>query len=165
MNDAGSLQNLNDIVLPSPVAWWPPAPGWYALFALVLIGLLVFAVVQWRRWRQNLYRREALAELSRIRSGASAGQLHGLPELLKRAALSAWPRAEVAALTGPDWHRFLDRTAELQLFCSGAGEALDFLAYSTPGGGQGPLDAQQSARLLEAAELWLKRHKRPERDR
>ena len=34
MNDAGSLQNLNDIVVPEPVAWWPPAPGWYEVKAL-----------------------------------------------------------------------------------------------------------------------------------
>ena len=40
MNDAGSLQNLNDIVLPAPVGWWPPAPGWWLLSALLLSALL-----------------------------------------------------------------------------------------------------------------------------
>ncbi len=160
MNDAGSLQNLNDIVLPSPVAWWPPAPGWYLLFALVLVVLLVAGVLQWRRWRNNRYRREALAELSAIRASASAGQLHRLPELLKRTALSVWPRSEVAALTGPDWHRFLDRTAGLDRFCTGAGETLDRLAYSASGRDADKLDARNSSQLLDASELWLKKHKR-----
>jgi hypothetical protein len=45
MNDAGSRQKLNDIVVPAPVPWWPPAPGWYVLLgislaALVLMGFL-----------------------------------------------------------------------------------------------------------------------------
>ena len=159
MNDAGSLQNLNDIVLPTPVAWWPPAPGWYVLFALVLVALLVVGFLQWRRWCENRYRREALAELSAIRTNASGGSLTGLPELLKRAALSVWPREEVAALTGPDWHQFLDRTAGLEQFCCGAGEMLDRLAYSTPGSGAVELDARQSSQLLDASELWLKKHK------
>ena len=35
MNDPGSLQNLNDIVVPGPVAWWPLAPGWYLLLAVL----------------------------------------------------------------------------------------------------------------------------------
>jgi hypothetical protein len=161
MNDAGSLQNLNDIVLPSPVAWWPPAPGWYVLSALVLVALLVVGVLQWRRWRDNRYRREALAELSSIRASASTGYLERVPELLKRAALSVWPREEVAALTGPDWHRFLDRTAGLDRFCSGAGETLDQLAYSDSGSAAKALDARQSSALLDASELWLKKHKRP----
>ena len=161
MNDAGSLQNLNDIVMPSPVAWWPPAPGWYVLFVLVLLGLLVMAWLQWRRWRANRYRREALAELSLIRTNTTSTGMAGLPELLKRAALSVWPRGEVAALTGPDWHQFLDRTAGLNQFCSGAGETLDRLAYLKPGSGAGELDARQASQLLDASELWLKNHKHP----
>ena len=36
MNDPGSLQNLNDIVMPAPVGLWPPAPGWYVVFAVGL---------------------------------------------------------------------------------------------------------------------------------
>ena len=37
MNDPGSLQNLNDIVLPAPVPWWPLAPGWWVLIGLIPI--------------------------------------------------------------------------------------------------------------------------------
>ena len=44
MNDSGSLQNLNDIVIPDPVAWWPPAPGWYVLAAILLIIFTLLAI-------------------------------------------------------------------------------------------------------------------------
>ena len=32
------LSQLRDIHLPEAVPWWPPAPGWWMLFALVIAG-------------------------------------------------------------------------------------------------------------------------------
>jgi len=156
MNDAGNLQNLNDIVAPGPVAWWPLAPGWYLLLSAGAVVLAVLALRYWRRWRSNAYRRQALRELSSIRGGVSGAGPGQLPELLKRAALSAWRREEVASLSGSAWHRFLDQSAGVELFCSGAGDTLDRLSYA----GSDTFDAKdpEMARLFEAAETWLKRH-------
>jgi hypothetical protein len=158
MNDGGSLQNLNDIVVPGAVGWWPLAPGWYVLAAFALIALLVLAVSQWRRWRQNRYRRQARMELSSIRRSASGESLRRLPALLKRTALSAWPREKVASLNGRAWHRFLDDSAGMDHFCSGAGDILDQLAYAAAGA-RLPADPEQK-QVLDAAELWLKQHLR-----
>ena len=161
MNDAGSLQNLNDIVVHGPLAWWPLAPGWYVLLGMGLVMLLVLTVLHWRRWRRNRYRRQALAELSSIRTTASAECMRGLPELLKRAALSVWKREEVASLSGQEWHRFLDRTAGMELFSAGVGEMLDRLAY---GDIDLPTDQESGfGQVLDAAETWLKRHVGPVR--
>jgi uncharacterized protein YjiS (DUF1127 family) len=159
MNDAASLQNLNDIVVPAPAAWWPLAPGWYVLAAILLALLAWLAFRQWQRWRRNRYRRQALAELSAIRAGGDAGLLRQVPELLKRAALSAWPRDEVAGLSGAAWHRFLDDAAGMERFRGSAGEILDRLAYA--GRGDGPPDPAEAVLLLDAAEAWLKQHRLP----
>ena len=157
MNDAGNLQNLNDIVVSGPVAWWPLAPGWYVLGAIAMIALLVVAVRQWRRWQQNRYRRQAMLELSSIREQGSVESLQQLPVLLKRAALSAWQREEVATLTGRAWHRFLDQSAGMDRFCAGAGDTLDQLAYA---GSNEPLPAgPELQQALEATEFWLKNHR------
>jgi len=159
VNDAGSLQNLNDIVVPGPVGWWPPAPGWYVVGGIALIALLVLALRWWRRWQGNRYRRQAMTELALIRGQASGESLRQLPALLKRAALSAWPREEVAALTGLAWHRFLDKSADMEGFCSGAGDTLDRLAYV---GSDEPLPAEPKVQqVLDASESWLKNHLRP----
>ncbi|NCF62467.1 MAG: DUF4381 family protein [Gammaproteobacteria bacterium] len=152
MNDAGSLQNLNDIVVPGPVSWWPLATGWYVLAALLIVILLILAIRQWRQWRRNRYRRQALAQLSSIRKGETG--LQQLPFLLKRAAISAWPREQVASLSGPPWHRFLDETGGAERFCDGAGEILDRLSYAEAG--QGGTDR---GIVLDAAEYWLKHHR------
>ena len=66
MGDPGSLQNLNDIVAPAPVAWWPLAPGWYALAGILLLALFWLGFRRLRSWQQNRYRREALRALAQI---------------------------------------------------------------------------------------------------
>ena len=154
--DQTSLQNLNDIVVSQDVPWWPLAPGWYVL-AVLLVGLLVFLGFRnWQKRKANRYRELALRELSGIRQQADPAALQKLPALLKRAALSAWPRGDVAALSGADWHSFLDRTAKMDHFSSGAGELLDQLAY---GGGKGmPAGDAGFDSVMEAAEYWLRRH-------
>jgi len=158
INDNTSLQNLNDIVAPGAVPWWPLAPAWYVVAALIGGALLVLTVVWLRRWQRNRYRRHALLELSAIRAG-SAGALPLLPALLKRTALAVWPRETVAALSGAGWHRFLDDSAKMNQFCSGAGELLDQLAYES--GSTTTLAAAEQSRLLDTAELWLKHHRHP----
>ena len=157
--DTASLQNLHDIIVPGAETWWPPAPGWYAVIALVLAAALVILWKSWRQWRRNRYRGEALRKLAKIRQAGTEGDLREAPVLLKRAALSAWPREAVAGLVGADWHRFLDESAQTDLFCSGAGDLLDRLAYSSRSGRV--LSEQESAALLDAVQMWLKRHRAP----
>jgi hypothetical protein len=158
MNDPGSLQNLNDIVVPAPVAWWPPAPGWYVLVAVVTLLLLWLGFRGMRRWQRNRYRREALRALDDIvRAGPAAAA--ALPELLKRVALSAWPRGEIAELVGADWHRFLDRSAGSQRFGAGAaGRRLEQAAYA-PGG----LGDEAFGALCEDTAWWIRHHRPPGR--
>jgi hypothetical protein len=159
MTDTASLQNLHDIVVPGPVASWPPAPGWYLVIAIAGAVLLVSAWRGWKHWRRNRYRGQALRELDRIRRGQEGANARQLPELLKRAALSAWPREEVAALAGPDWHRFLDDAAGMECFGSHVGPVLDRLAWS-PGPDGLPSEAECAA-AMEAVRSWLKNHRAP----
>jgi hypothetical protein len=122
--DPGSLDNLHDLVMPDPVSWWPPAPGWVVVSAalvMVLSGWIIRAI---RHWQLNSYRREALTLLGKI--GGSGTEL---ATLIKRVALSAYPRDRVASLTGEQWLAFLDRTGHTDAFTTGAGRWLARLAY------------------------------------
>jgi hypothetical protein len=153
VNQAASLQNLNDIVAPPPVGWWPPAPGWYLLAVLLLAVLLYLGVRWWLTWRRNRYRRAALDELHSM----GVQRLPELPALLKRAALAIWPREQVAALSGAEWHRFLDETAGKTLFTGDAGQALDRLAYA--GRSRADLSEAEIKSVVGAAEYWLRNHR------
>ena len=100
--DPGSLSNLRDIVTPSPAPWWPLAPGWYVLLAIITVALIVFAIRTWKRWKRNAYRRDALGIL------ASAANPAEIASVLKRTALASFPRSEVASLTGDAWCDWLE---------------------------------------------------------
>lgn len=110
-NDA--LANLRDIHLPEAVAFWPPAPGWWLLAALLLATAL--GVAAWRRFRRRSLRRAALRELDDIRTGYSQDEdlsqlALRLSTLLRRVAISRFARRDVASLHGADWSRFLAST-------------------------------------------------------
>jgi hypothetical protein len=49
---------LRDIHVPQ-VSWWPLAPGWWLLAALVLVAIVLFA---WR-WRRRMHRRRAIGRV------------------------------------------------------------------------------------------------------
>jgi hypothetical protein len=62
-SDPASLQNLNDIVLPATVGWWPLATGWYVLIGFLLIVIAWLSYRSLKLWIKNRYRRAALREL------------------------------------------------------------------------------------------------------
>lgn len=157
MNPA--LQQLRDIHLPPPVSWWPPAPGWWAL--LLLAAGLATGLYLWRRRReQGRWRRHALAELERLRQlhaakqAAPAAVVGALSTLLRRVALSRFPRSDVAALHGEDWLAFLDRTlGQETLFRSERGRILATLPYQPAD----EIDRQVLPDLMALVERWIRR--------
>src|SRR5258705_4032303 len=69
--DPTSLENLYDIITPSPVPWWPPAPGWYVVGGVVLVLAVWASWLGWRRWQAAAYRRAGLTELQQLKSRAA----------------------------------------------------------------------------------------------
>ena len=159
--DPASLQNLNDIVLPATVNWWPLAKGWYIVAALLLILLAWFGYRSLRRWFENRYRRAALEELQSLENGMQNradrdSSLRQIPSLLKRTALSIYPREQVASLAGNDWHRFLNSKLSKPSFAESVAITLDTVSYSS--GDLGRIDKQAATDLLNASRYWLKHH-------
>jgi hypothetical protein len=155
-----ALEQLADIAVPDSVPWIPETWGWAALGTLV-VAVAVWALLRWRRHREaNRYRRDALAELTRLegRLGDEAGRaeaLAALPGLLKRVALAAWPRQDVAALSGAAWVTFLRR--------HGGGAAPDALTRLLQDGENGkrmpPLTVAEARIVTDAAREWIARHR------
>lgn len=157
-----ALQKLADIAVPPPVSWMPQTWGW-AVLALVVAALAVFALMRWRRrWLANRYRREALTELTLIeqRLGDPAGRaqaLSAMPELLKRVALAAWPRSAVAQLSGEAWLAFLRRHGGEQTFPERAGELLDDLEYRSAEARTG-ISEDDARTFAASARRWIEGH-------
>ena len=116
------LDLLDPVPEPARVAMTPQTPGWIAL-GLVLLALLLWAaVILLRRYRANAYRRAALAELQALPRGQDTPAQ--IAVLLKRTALAAYPRDQVAGLHGDSWLRFLDAHFPGDGFCTGPGQVL-----------------------------------------
>lgn len=148
------VAGLIDIPLPAPVSLWPQTWPLRIVVAVAVAGLLVGIVRLARSWHRNRYRRAALAELARIEGGlgaaAPADASVALATLVRRTALAAFPRDQVASLAGPAWLSFLDRTANTTDFSEGAGRSLEMGAYRPA-----PEDARS---LIGAVRHWIRAH-------
>ena len=169
-NDAAQLA-LRDIHLPGLIAWWPPAPGWWLVAALALLGLVAFALY----YRSGRHRRAALRVVGKVRSALEQGAepvecLQRVSTTLRRFAMTtadqqsvASLRAvggvterpdsdEVAGLIGQRWLRYLDSRWQRDAFTRGAGRLLLAAPYARP-------DSVERLKALELAALcseWLK---------
>ncbi|NKB38227.1 MAG: DUF4381 family protein [Gammaproteobacteria bacterium] len=154
MNDPQQLP-LKDIHLPEPISWWPPAPGWWILLGLVILGTL--GTFYWRRRRRLLFlsavsmsKRELAALQESYRSHEDAGQfVSELSILLRRLSISAFPREETAGLTGDAWLRFLDSIMTEKLFSEGSGRILIEAPY------RANIDLEEVQPLVDACEKWI----------
>lgn len=128
---------LRDLHLPDPIGWWPPAPGWWVLLALAVIGLALLLRQYVRSRSGAAARRRALRELRRLiaeyESHRDAVTFSGeLSQLLRRTMLAYAPRRDVAGLTGDAWLAWLDRDFSEPLFVSDTGRKLLELPYRRP---------------------------------
>jgi hypothetical protein len=141
MSDPADLSNLRDIVVPPAVSFWPPTPGWWVVGAACLAAAAFAIAAVVRHHQRNAYRREALRELA-------SADARDMSSILKRAALAAFPREQVASLSGPAWLAFLDRTGGTQF----ATTTLASLPYG------GNVDRDTVMALKAEAHRWLLSH-------
>ena len=147
--DPADLANLRDIVMPAAIPWWPLAPGIWILLAGLLATAIVASLRAFRQYQANAYRREAIRELDGLTD------MTGVMPLLKRAAMAAYGRENVASLSGDAFLAFLDRTGGTSVFTSGPARLLPGLAYST---GAGPTSGDLD-RAVADARRWLRKHR------
>ena len=161
-SDPASLQNLNNIVLPEAAGWWPLASGWYFLLGFLLIILTWFIYTSVKHRINNRYRRIALHQLKLLAQEINKTDkrdtvLRQIPILLKRTALTAYPRRQLASLTGKSWHDFLNSKVGTSSFTESNCNSLDNISYSA--GSLEKVDAEAASELLKACRHWLKHHR------
>lgn len=133
-----NLSNLQDIAAPAAPPFWPPASGvWLVLLIFLLSAGLVCTLIYLRR-KQNSYRRAGLLLLR------TAVTVQEVSVILKRVALAAFPREQVASLYGTSWQMFLQNSCQ---HC-------DFSFFSKKEASQEVDDHDKSV-----AARWIKQHK------
>lgn len=155
------LNQLEDIQLPDPIGWWPLSYSWWLLifmFGMLLIGAIWYYFDQKKR---NAYRTEALDCLNQLESlpNSPNQQLLAVNALLKKVALTCYPRTEVASLNSEEWLRFLAKTAKHIKQPKALAETLQ-RSYQAPS--QDPIQQQMDTHALNHfkhyAVQWIKGH-------
>ena len=93
---------LHDIVAAPAASWWPLAPGWYALVALLTLSLSALVIWLHRYLRSRRVRNHMLKQLRQPQPNCQQVTL-----LIKQACLGYLPRQSISELSGDDWINFL----------------------------------------------------------
>jgi hypothetical protein len=101
---------LRDVHTPPPPPWWPPAPGWWVLFGIICVALIV-SFLLYRRWRQaHSRRKQILAELQTLAKQHSDDDIayaSSIHQLLRRAVRRY--ASDAHQLQGDRWRDVLAR--------------------------------------------------------
>ncbi|SDR71001.1 protein of unknown function [Halopseudomonas sabulinigri] len=153
------LPELIDLLPPVPepeaISWLPQTWGWAVLGLTLLVLLAWYGWRGYRHWQANRYRRAALQELEH-RLAAGEGAV-ALTEVLRRTALVAFPRAEVAALSGDAWCDFLNQSTAPDKPCFDA-QAIAQLSRMTYRQEAAAADGDSLNALRQRVERWIKTH-------
>jgi hypothetical protein len=160
-----ALDQLQPLILPEPVGFWPPAPGWWLL--LVLLPALGYGL-----WRALTFlpkqassenteqldplRQAALLELAQMPKpydGAPAGAwLQQINGLLKRLCRNHYPYSQSHTLNGRKWLAFLDNR------CPAAGLTRWMILVEGAYKPECKLDDKAITGLTQSVETWIRKH-------
>ncbi len=160
-----ALDQLQPLILPEPVGFWPPAPGWWLL--LILLPALGYGL-----WRARTLlpkkassetvepldplRQAALVELAQMHKpydGAPAGAwLQQINGLLKRLCRNHYPYSQSHTLNGRKWLAFLDNR------CPAAGLTRWMILVEGAYKPECKLDDKAINGLTQSVETWIRKH-------
>ncbi len=156
MQSTGEHIDLGPLYEPRPVAFHFETPGWYLVFGVGLLLILWLSAVLVLKYRRNAYRRQALKLLitieNRFHSSQEVACVNDTMILLKQVALTTYPRAAVAELSGELWLQFLDSKVEKASFTP-ISDTLFLALY------QNKIDQpEQVVQVFNNARNWIKHH-------
>lgn len=101
---------MHPVVYPEEINLFPATTGWLMIGLWIVCVIVIIVTAKIRRYRAARYRREA-AQLIHSIPGEDHQDTQAIASLVKRTAIAAYPRSEVASLTGSDWKHFLQQTS------------------------------------------------------
>jgi len=160
------LDQLQPLIAPEAVGFWPPAPGWWLL-------LMLIPAAGWGLWRLRTMlpiktskaraeqpldpvRAAALVELASLPKpydGAPAGAwLQQINGLLKRLCRNHYPHSQSHTLNGRKWLAFLDNR------CPAAGLTRWMILVEGAYKPECRLDDKAITGLTQAVDTWIRKH-------
>jgi hypothetical protein len=159
------LDQLEPLIAPAAISWWPPAPGWWLLAAALPLLLWGLVKLYKRRLRVkatdkvqtlDMLRQAALSELEQLSKpyyGVPAGPwLQQLNALLKRLCRQQYPQSNSHLLSSRAWLAFLDNR------CPAAGLTRWMILVEGAYRPHCTLDDKAIEGLNQAVAIWIGKH-------
>ena len=127
-NTADQALQLKDIHLPNSPGFWPLAPGWWILLAILLFFIIWLTIklkqkAKQRKHRQRIFDQyKALEE--KLLDNPNNENIAVINTFLRQLAINKYPRSDLASLTGKKWLAFLDQSGKTTKFSKGVGQIL-----------------------------------------
>nr|NLU58882.1 DUF4381 domain-containing protein [Pseudomonas sp. BIGb0427] len=159
------LDQLQPLLAPAPIGWWPLAPGWWAL--LLLLPLLAWGLWRLRHWRPGkspscapncLWTRYASRPWPNSRACPNPTTVPGrawlqqINALLKRLCRNHYPGSHSHTLNGRQWLAFLDNR------CPAAGLTRWMVLVEGAYKPECKLDDKAINGLNQSVETWIRKH-------
>lgn len=148
------LDGFVEITRPPEISWLPETLGWQILLFIFALFIMYRGYLIFKRYMDNAYRRWAGQQLSQLTE--STEDIQKLPVLLKRTALYAYQRSDVADLTGQDWESWLDKECAKTNFSKAPlTGVLNQISYNPTS----QITTEQFKQLKQQMHNWIKFHK------
>lgn len=157
-----SIEQLQPIIMPAAISWWPLAIGWWLLIVAVIISVVTWRYLIRLRAQQitqpssDPLRDSALVELHVLvkpYGGEQAGPwLQQLNQLLKRICATRYPTYASHTLSGREWLAFLDSR------CPAAGLTRWMVLVQGAYQPDCRLDDKSISQLQQAIDTWIRKH-------
>ncbi|KGJ94128.1 DUF4381 domain-containing protein [Colwellia psychrerythraea] len=152
------LTSLHEISAPSGINWMPQTLGWQLLLLLAFCYLLYRLYLQIKRYISNAYRRAAIVELDAC--AESSEGYEKVSKILRRTALYAFERNQVAPLIGADWESWLDKQCKGTDFSGEFKGLLSQLAYAPHSFDSQPaISPDKLSSFKSQVAIWVKHHR------
>ncbi|BCG66000.1 MAG: hypothetical protein methR_P3872 [Methyloprofundus sp.] len=148
---------LRDVQIPAAISWWPPAIGWWVLAILIPLSLYLLFRLYRRLTRKTALKaaKKYFKVLQQDTELSELEKLQALSKLMRRTAISLYPRNDVAGLVGNQWLNFLDNSMPTPQFSSDTGRLLTDSLYRSP------TKLEALTPLFALCATWLAQQKEP----
>lgn len=152
------LSSLHEIIAPTGINWMPQTLGWQIVLLLVFCFLLYRLYLHIDRYISNAYRRAAIVELNAC--AESSEDYERVSKILRRTALYAFDRKQVASLIGADWESWLDKQCKGSDFSGEFKGLLSQLAYAPHSvDTQSTISQDKLSSFKSQVTVWVKHHR------
>lgn len=141
-------------ILPTDIAMWPPAWWfWPIIFSLTII-ILISAIWQYKHFRQNAYRREAISLMKEIDDLEDQALLSHCHTLIRRCLICTGGLKEASKITSELVSTLDETMPKKHRFSELGGWFIDGLYQPRL-----TLTSEQREQLIKRTNIWLRKHR------